>query len=317
MGAIQIHGPATHSYDIDLGVFPISDWYYGSVDRLLTRIADASNPFIPDNPGSPPPSDNVFFNGTNINPSGKGGKYSKITLTKGKRHRLRLINTSVDNTYTVSIVGHLMTIIQTDFVPIKPYTTNQIYMTIGQRHDVIIEANGKLGNYWMNVTFSSTGVCGGSNNAQPAAIVHYDGAPDKLPTRLGSPPVDSYCADNTEYAPIVDRHAPSTMFSVAPSNTLPTSMVVNTTTNQVSWAMNGSSINLSWDRPILEYVKHGDKSYMADQNVIDLSKSKEVSSGHLDHGLPIPPRTDRLAWSSGATGSSRICLPSPTQCIST
>lgn len=293
-------------------MYPISDWYYGSVDQLLSRVFDSKNPFIPDNPGSPPPSDNILFNGTNVNPNGSGGKYSKITLTQGRRHRLRFINTSVDNTYTISIVGHPMTVIQTDFVPIEPYTTNQIYMTIGQRHDVIIEANSTIGNYWLNATFSSTGVCGSSNNAQPAAIIHYDGAPDTLPTRLGSAPIDSYCTDNTEYVPIINRNAPSTLFSVAPSNTLPTSMFVNTTTNQVFWTVNGSSINLSWDRPILEYVRHGDTSFMADQNVIDLSNSEEVSCRST------PSVLDNLSMAtllseltipgqcSGATGSYRI-----------
>lgn len=277
MGSIVIHGPATQAYDIDLGAFPITDWYYPSVDRLLARVYSSKNPFIPDNPGSPPTSDNILFNGTNINPRGKGGAYSKITLTKGRRHRLRFINTSVENTFTVSIVGHAMTVIQTDFVPIKPYATGQIYMTIGQRHDVIIDANNTVGNYWLNVTFSGTGVCGDSKNARPAAIVHYDGARDTLPTARGKPPVDSYCADNLEYVPIIDRQAPSTLFSASPSNTLPTSMLINKTTNQVFWTVNGSSINLSWDTPTLEYVKHGDSSYMKDQNVIDLTKSTNVS----------------------------------------
>lgn len=278
VGTIQINGPASQPYDIDLGVYPITDWYYTSVDKLLARVYDAENPIVPGKPGSPPPSDNVLFNGTNINPTGSGGEYSKITLTRGKRHRLRLINASVDNTYTVSIVGHKMTVIQTDFVPIHPFTTEQIYMTVGQRHDIIINANNDIDNYWLNVTFSSTQACGTSNNAHPAAIVHYKGASDDLPGDPGKPPVDSHCSDSNEFVPIISRRAPRKLFSAVPSNTLPASMVVNTTSNQVLWALNGSSINLSWEKPTLEYVRQDNNSYLTHQNVISLAKSEEVSS---------------------------------------
>ncbi len=114
-GSILINGPASLPYDVDLSVYPISDWYYGAANSLLSRIFDPIHPFTPGVPGSPPPSDNILFNGTNINPFGGGGSYSRVTLTPGKRHRLRLINPSVENTFTVSIVGHQMTVIENDF----------------------------------------------------------------------------------------------------------------------------------------------------------------------------------------------------------
>ena len=47
--------------------------------------------------GGPPPfADTVLINGTNKNRFG-GGRYSNVKLTPGKKHRLRLINTAVDN----------------------------------------------------------------------------------------------------------------------------------------------------------------------------------------------------------------------------
>ncbi len=90
-GSIVIHGPASLPYEIDLGVFPVSDWYYGTADNIQARVTDPNNPFVPGAPGAPPPSDNVLINGSNIDPAGgPGGKYTKVTLTPGKRHRLRL-----------------------------------------------------------------------------------------------------------------------------------------------------------------------------------------------------------------------------------
>jgi FtsP/CotA-like multicopper oxidase with cupredoxin domain len=280
-GSIVIYGPASQSYDIDLGVLPISDWYYKGADALYSRVNNPSNPFIPGQPGSPPTSDNIFINGTNINPTGKGGKYATITLTKGKQHRLRLINPSADNTFTVSIVGHDMTIIQTDFVPIKPYKTDSIYMGIGQRYDVIIEGSCKPGNYWLNVTLSKTGVCGTSNNPFPAAVVHYEGylpADIVLPTDHGKPPPDSLCSDRTDFTPIVTTQPPATSFSLTPSNNLSVALSVDNTANHVFWTVNSSAIDLSWEYPTLSNVRTGNTSYMRDRNVIQITSKVQVSN---------------------------------------
>jgi len=169
-GSIVINGPASLPYDIDLGAFPISDWYYGAADVLQSKINE------PSGGGAPPPSDNVLFNGSNINPSGSGGSYYKVTLTPGKRHLLRLINPSVENNFVVSLVGHSMTVIEADFVPVDSFTLNSLFLGIGQRYGVTIDASQAVGNYWFNVTYSGTGACGSSNNPHPAAIFSYVGA---------------------------------------------------------------------------------------------------------------------------------------------
>lgn len=36
-----------------------------------------------------------------------------------------------------------MTVIANDFVPVKPYTTNVVTLSIGQRTDVLVKATGK------------------------------------------------------------------------------------------------------------------------------------------------------------------------------
>jgi FtsP/CotA-like multicopper oxidase with cupredoxin domain len=91
VGAIQINGPAAANYDIDLGTYTISDWYYEGAGTIEAR-ADTNL-----QRGGPPPFANtILINGTNKNPAG-GGQYSNVKLTPGKKHRLRLINTAVDN----------------------------------------------------------------------------------------------------------------------------------------------------------------------------------------------------------------------------
>ncbi len=275
-GSMQFNGPASANYDIDLGPFPISDWYYGSIDQILHRVTDPSNPFIPDHPGSPPSSDNVFFNGTNINPKGSGGEYAKVVITPGKVHRLRLVNPPADNTYTFSIVGHDFTIIQTDFVPVTPVSVSSVYIGVGQRYDILIDATEKVDNYWVNVTYSSTQVCGTSNNPAPAAILSYEGAGDSLPTDQGTAPPDSLCQDKSDFSPIISETVPSTSFSGAPASTLPVTFDVDTNVSKVFWKVNGSAIDVEWDRPILQYVQEGNTSYPTDENIITLPNANQV-----------------------------------------
>jgi FtsP/CotA-like multicopper oxidase with cupredoxin domain len=304
VGPIQIDGPASYEYDIDLGTFPISDWYYQTADDLLDRVLDPNNPFIAGIPGSPPPSDNVLFNGTNVGPQGGSGEYAKVSFTPGKRHRLRLINTSAENTFTISIADHSMTVISTDFVAVQPYPTDSVYLSVGQRLDIVIDANQAVGTYWLNATFSSAGVCGSSKNTQPAAIVQYDGAPWWVPDEPGVAPTDTFCADDTSPIPIVTRSAPVALFSASPTDTLNVSLEVNSTISRVYWEVNDSSIDVSWEKPTLQYVLESDSVFPSNSNVIELPSDSQVHRPlHVyppSHLFPLHILTRRT--SSGASG---------------
>jgi FtsP/CotA-like multicopper oxidase with cupredoxin domain len=63
---------------------------------------------------------------------------SKFQFTSGKKHRLRLINTSGEGMQKFTIDGHNFTVIANDFVPIEPYTTDVITLGVAQRTDVIV-----------------------------------------------------------------------------------------------------------------------------------------------------------------------------------
>jgi len=71
-------------------VFPVSDWYYAGAEAVNVAFL---NTLQVGQPG--PAGDTILINGTNKNSNG-GGQYSQTTITPGKKHRLRLINTSVD-----------------------------------------------------------------------------------------------------------------------------------------------------------------------------------------------------------------------------
>lgn len=284
LGPIVINGPASANYDIDLGPFTVSDWYYGAVDTMMYRVNSPTNPYIPGFPGAPPNSDNILFNGTNINPKGAGGSYYRVTLTSGKVHRLRIINPSVENTFTVTLVGHSFTIIATDFVPVQPKTVTSLYVSVGQRYDVLITANQPVANYWFNVTMSS-GPCGLSNNPKPAAIFSYSGASTGTPTTPGTVPPDSYCADPTGFTPVVTRTAPVASFTPNAQDTLNTNIYINNSVARVFWPVNNSPMNVSWNNPTLQYVESGTVSSMpSTENVIQVPQANTVSqpSEHRD-----------------------------------
>lgn len=313
-GSIRINGPASLDYDIDLGPFPISDWYYGSADQLLDRISGTSDPFVPGHPGASAPSDNLFFNGTNINPlDPHQGAYATVAVVPGKRHRLRLINPSVDNSYTVSIVGHQFTIIATDFVPVDAFTTSSIYIGIGQRYDVIIDASQAVGNYWINATYSGTNACGTSVNPFPAAILHYEGAPiyvpgqnqpgaAGLPAEPGTAPPDTFCADNTDFVPVVSRMAPLSQFSPQTDDTLP--VALQTVGSRVFWTVNATAIDVNWNVPVLQiledsyahdygYGGHRESAaslpvFNASENLIVLDEKALWSFWLIQNDSPIP-----------------------------
>ncbi|KAI1487858.1 laccase [Biscogniauxia mediterranea] len=263
VGAIQINGPASANYDIDLGPYVITDWYQNSAFDLERASELTTNP-------RPPVSSNILFNGSNINPdpSISGGQYNRVSLTPGKKHRLRIINTSVENHFTVSLVGHNFTVIATDFVPVTPLVMPSLFVAIGQRYDVIIEADQAVGNYWFNATVQN-GLCGATANTAAASIFSYDGAStSSLPTDFGVPLDTVSCADNTGFVPVVSRSAPSDQFTGDDilDITLTTPSVGNVSVFR--WQVNSQNIDVMWDKPTLEYVKEGNTSYPAAANVV-------------------------------------------------
>ncbi len=243
----------------------------------LTRVNNPNNPFIPGFPGSPPSSDNVLFNGININPHGAGGSYRRITLTPGLKHRLRIINPSVENTFTLSLVGHTMTVIATDFrAGAASRRSARCGWAWGQRYDVIITANQAVGNYWFNATLPP-GPCGVSANPHPAAIFSYTGA-SGTPTTPGTAPPDPRCSDPTGWSPVVSKSAAVASFTVTPGDTLNTN--IQTSQNGVArifWPVNNSPMKANWGMPTLKYVQQGTTGSMpAQENVVSVPTGNTV-----------------------------------------
>ena len=210
-----------------------------------------------------------------------------VTLEPNKTHRLRFVNPSVEHNYQVSIVDHDMTVIQTDFIPVEPLTTDNIFLGTGQRVDVVINATEAVGSYWMNVTLYGENLCGQSENKFPAAIIRYEGADDdRLPTKDGSLPANSGCRDRLDYSPVLERDVPLDEFEPANDNTMAVTLEVSET--QVVWKVNGSAINVDWNRPVLEYVLEGNTSYPASNNLVHIDGGDVWTFWVIENTSPVP-----------------------------
>ncbi|GAM85422.1 hypothetical protein ANO11243_034290 [Dothideomycetidae sp. 11243] len=261
VGPIVINGPATANYDVDLGPLPVTDWYYTPVQEVGYRNEHT--------PGAPPAAENGLVNGSMT--SSHGGQYSKTTIECGKKYRIRLINMSVDNHFMVSLDGHPFTVIASDFVPIVPYTTDWLFLGIGQRYDVIITANQTIDNYWFRAEVQRG--CGiNKNNGNIRSIFSYDTAPATNPTSNATT-YTSRCTDETQLVPFWDTYVNPDPLTTANSQFLDTAINIGVQTDGsrlVNWGINASAMHVHWDTPLLSYVYEGNTSYPASENLIQL-----------------------------------------------
>jgi FtsP/CotA-like multicopper oxidase with cupredoxin domain len=264
IGAIQINGPATSNYDLDLGTYTVNDWYYQTADQI-SAIAEANL----QQAAPPPPADTVLINGTNKNAAG-GGSYGTVTLKPGKSHRLRIINTSIDNSIRVSLDGHSFSVISADFVPIKPYTTEWVLLGIGQRYDVIINATETAGNYWFRATPAAD--CASANKFYAQSIFTYEGTTVADPTTSAAT-APSVCQDESPIVPWWNSSVPSTDFASQIGDlefSIDVEQVSTNGQNIVVWGVNLTAIDIDWEDPTLEYVVTGNTSYPSVYNLIEL-----------------------------------------------
>lgn len=68
-------GPASANYDVDLGPYTLTDWYYPTafqINAITSQNLQLNN--------GPPSADNILINGTNKNAKGTG-RYNHVSVT--------------------------------------------------------------------------------------------------------------------------------------------------------------------------------------------------------------------------------------------
>ncbi|KAI1323441.1 multicopper oxidase [Xylariaceae sp. FL0255] len=264
-GPIIIYGPNHVDYDVDIGPIMVGDYYHSEYHDIVEAAVSNSTDFTV----YVPVSDNSLINGKNnyncsLAPS-NSTCYSHAELAQfhfqpGKVHRLRLINTGAAALIHFSIDGHRMQVIANDFVPVVPYEVNYVTLHVGQRTDILVDANAnpKI-SYWMRSTISLN--CSVTTTTGALAIVTYDrDRTPKLPTTnisIAAAKADekAFLCQNDELNNTVPFY-PSPVETPEAVETITVDLFTNATGNHV-WIMNNSTEYTDYSTPLLLPLSRG------------------------------------------------------------
>ncbi|KAI9838099.1 MAG: hypothetical protein M1819_006255 [Sarea resinae] len=200
-GPLLIHGPTSASYDEAWDPILINDWSHNSA------FADFQHELDPAHTGGLPVMTSILIDGHGNYTCNKsdplcvgGNSLFTRTLQKGKKYLIRIINASTESMFTFSIDNHLLQVVSTDLVPIHPFKNESIFLGIGQRYSVIVEANPsdpvKDGNYWMRTQVTTgCGTISPLGNSSLTGIIRYDAHSQELPTSSPHPGLTTNCSD--------------------------------------------------------------------------------------------------------------------------
>ncbi|KAI0893813.1 multicopper oxidase-domain-containing protein [Annulohypoxylon nitens] len=219
-GPITIFGPSSSNFDEGRDPILITDWSHASAFQAWQRELTGKP--------SPPKMNGVLINGVGNYAGSFPTERYNMTVEKGKKYILRIINTSVDTTWIFSIDNHNLTVMSSDFVPITPYNTTHIVIGIGQRYHVVLNAvptdtdtlpASADGNYWIR-TVAADGCKGFEDGNEPderQGILRYNASSTNVPTTFR----DDYslaCRDENyaKLEPILEWDIPKVNLSEGP-----------------------------------------------------------------------------------------------------
>lgn len=254
-----INGPATANYDIDLGLLVLQDWSHVPLSSLWDTAKL----------GAPPTLSTGLINGANTW-DGLGRKF-QTTFIPGKKYRIRLLNSAVDGHFQFSIDGHNLTVIANDLVPLVPYATDSVTISMGQRYDIIVEATHTTGDFWMRggwITACST-------NGLPAnitGIVRYDARSTADPTSTSTVVATTNCGDEP-YASLVPHLAMNVGSFTGTDVTLEDLSFAFT--DHFTWTINSSSLLLDWADPTIIKIFNDEDIFPTEYNVVAINGTSD------------------------------------------
>lgn len=263
-GAIVINGPTSANYDVDLGTVMITD------DYALTAFQES---WLASRFG-PPTAQNYLLNGKNVKTDGSAGQRQTWTFTPGLKHKIRLINGAVDHQYKVQIDQHSMLVVAADFVPITPYSTNELALSTGQRYDIIVEAKQTVGNYWFRALKAGDCSYGGNDGTGIAnGIISYTGAGSALPTSKLTTTHSDACVDEplSVLKPVVAKNVDSSGFTSGVSSLGVGVGTVRTSSDTVfQWTVGGISQVIDWSNPVLASSAASTNTFDSTKHIVTL-----------------------------------------------
>ena len=210
VGPLTVHGPSSAAWDE--AVSPpliMTDWGHNTAFNSVTTGNFSHPDILLNGRGNVTTFSNVP-NETVVRPLYNITVEKPIPGRPCRRYLLRIINTSFDSTFVFSIDHHMLQIASADFVPIQPCYNTSVLVGIGQRYNVIVEANPLLyndtdtlptdGNYWIRAYLANCGqVQSPIGVYEKTGILRYNKTNKDLPSDLSRPwePVSLDCSDET------------------------------------------------------------------------------------------------------------------------
>jgi hypothetical protein len=266
-GPLIINGPATANYDEDLGLLFLSDWSHKPIAELWDTVRKKGAPSL----------ENGLINGTNTydcsastDPKcvGNGKKFER-TFEAGRKYRIGLVNVATNGHFQFSIDAHNLTVISNDLVPIVPYQASSVLLNIGQRYDVVVEANAEPGDYWLRGGWQSS--CSPNDNAENiTGIIRYSATSTADPTTTGIKVGDD-CGDE----PLASL-VPYLALDVGSYEGIVEETVGIVFNNYLLWTINSSSLYLNWSDPTNLRVYNHESVFPTDYNILSVEVSSSI-----------------------------------------
>ncbi|QLI68968.1 Dihydrogeodin oxidase [Metarhizium brunneum] len=256
-GPLVIHGPSSANWDVDLGPWLLSDWYHDDAFKLYYYEIFTPRAAIPNS---------MVLNGKGLydcdpkNDTRCTGKkdFFEVTLERGTKYKIGLTHTGTLLTETFWIDGHNFTVISNDFVAIEPYVTDVINIGIGQRYEIIVEANASLENgpnFWIHAQY-----CNEPDILDHrVGIVRYDAKNKSDPYTPPRAHLKYGCADPgpNELVPVVPMQVGRRVNNMEPSEYLkiglqgwPNASDPNSLIHK--WVLRHTPMYLDWREPSLK-----------------------------------------------------------------
>ncbi|KAL6574259.1 hypothetical protein OROHE_001163 [Orobanche hederae] len=158
----------------------LGEWWKNDVQAVLSEFLQSG--------GDPNVSDAFLINGQ------PGDLYQcsrqdtfKLTVDRGKRYLLRMINVVMNNIMFFKIANHNITVVGSDGAYTKQFTSDYITISPGQTIDVLLEANQQPNRYYIaGRAYASAGTF---DNTTTTAILEYRGGNYTSPS---TPPLPSF-----------------------------------------------------------------------------------------------------------------------------
>ncbi|KAJ3150803.1 laccase [Geranomyces variabilis] len=141
-GVIIVRDPqdphkSLYDFDLDEHVLSLSEWYSQPSKIDLQQLLAT---------GSEPTPSAGLINGS----GGKAPKYV-ANVAKGKRYRMRIVNSGAMTSWEFSIDKHDFTVIEVDSINHKPVLASKLVIYPGQRYSIVVNANQQVGNYAITI----------------------------------------------------------------------------------------------------------------------------------------------------------------------